>query len=262
MIAEDASRDAILAEIGADADMAAKLDSYVRILEEWQQNLSLIGPGTLPHIWQRHIMDSAQLMPFIKPETGAIMDVGSGAGFPGLVLAILYGERLQRPIQLVESDGRKCRFLKAVANETGANVRVTHKRIEDLIANWPATITARAVAPLDKLLNWTSKQHHPGLTCVFMKGKKATEELTKLENYQKIHPTVRIDTHASITHPDGVILRLSGFQKTSNSSDKQLKSQTKPQTKPQAKPQAKPRLKSRSQPNHWKNKTASNKGYK
>ena len=258
MIAEDASRDAILAEIGADADMAAKLDSYVRILEEWQQNLSLIGPGTLPHIWQRHIMDSAQLMPFIKPETGAIMDVGSGAGFPGLVLAILYGERLQRPIQLVESDGRKCRFLKAVANETGANVRVTHKRIEDLIANWPATITARAVAPLDKLLNWTSKQHHPGLTCVFMKGKKATEELTKLENYQKIHPTVRIDTHASITHPDGVILRLSGFQKTSNSSDKQLKSQTKPQTKPQVKP----RLKSRSQPNHWKNKTASNKGYK
>ena len=258
MIAEDASRDAILAEIGADADMAAKLDSYVRILEEWQQNLSLIGPGTLPHIWQRHIMDSAQLMPFIKPETGAIMDVGSGAGFPGLVLAILYGERLQRPIQLVESDGRKCRFLKAVANETGANVRVTHKRIEDLIANWPATITARAVAPLDKLLNWTSKQHHPGLTCVFMKGKKATEELTKLENYQKIHPTVRIDTHASITHPDGVILRLSGFQKTSTSSDKQLKSQTKPQTKPQAKP----RLKGRSQPNHWKNKTASNKGYK
>ena len=258
MIAEDASRDAILAEIGADADMAAKLDSYVRILEEWQQNLSLIGPGTLPHIWQRHIMDSAQLMPFIKPETGAIMDVGSGAGFPGLVLAILYGERLQRPIQLVESDGRKCRFLKAVANETGANVRVTHKRIEDLIANWPATITARAVAPLDKLLNWTSKQHHPGLTCVFMKGKKATEELTKLENYQKIYPTVRIDTHASITHPDGVILRLSGFQKTSNSSDKQLKSQTKPQTKPQAKP----RLKGRSQPNHWKNKTASNKGYK
>ena len=254
MIAEDASRDAILAEIGADADMAAKLDSYVRILEEWQQNLSLIGPGTLPHIWQRHIMDSAQLMPFIKPETGAIMDIGSGAGFPGLVLAILYGERLQRPIQLVESDGRKCRFLKAVANETGANVRVTHKRIEDLIANWPATITARAVAPLDKLLNWTSKQHHPGLTCVFMKGKKATEELTKLENYQKMHPTVRIDTHASITHPDGVILRLSGFQKTSNSSDKQLKSQTKPQTKP--------RLKGRSQPNHWKNKTASNKGYK
>ena len=254
MIAEDASRDAILAEIGADADMAAKLDSYVRILEEWQQNLSLIVPGTLPHIWQRHIMDSAQLMPFIKPETGAIMDVGSGAGFPGLVLAILYGERLQRQIQLVESDGRKCRFLKAVANETGANVRVTHKRIEDLIANWPATITARAVAPLDKLLNWTSKQHHPGLTCVFMKGKKATEELTKLENYQKIHPTVRIDTHASITHPDGVILRLSGFQKTSNSSDKQLKSQTKPQTKP--------RLKGRSQPNHWKNKTASNKGYK
>jgi 16S rRNA (guanine527-N7)-methyltransferase len=203
-------------------------------------------------------MDSAQLMPFIKPETGAIIDVGSGAGFPGLVLAILYGERLQRPIQLVESDGRKCRFLKAVANETGANVRVTHKRIEDLIANWPATITARAVAPLDKLLNWTSKQHHPGLTCVFMKGKKATEELTKLENYQKIHPTVRIDTHASITHPDGVILRLSGFQKTSNSSDKQLK----PQTKPQAKPQTKPRLKGRSQPNHWKNKTASNKGYK
>ena len=252
MIAEDAGRDAILAEIGADADIAAKLDSYVRILEEWQQNLSLIGPGTMPHIWQRHIMDSAQLMAFIKPETGAIMDVGSGAGFPGLVLAILYGERLQRPIQLVESDGRKCRFLKAVANETGANVRVTHKRIEDLIANWPATITARAVAPLNKLLNWTSKQHHPALTCVFMKGKKVTEELTKLENYQKIQPSMRIDTYASITHPDGVVVRLSGFQKTGHSSDKPLKSQSKPQPRP--------RLKGRSQLHHWKKKTASNKG--
>jgi hypothetical protein len=83
-----------------------------------------------------------------------------------------------------------------------------------------------------------------------MKGKKATEELTKLENYQKIQPSLRINTYASITHPDGVVVRLSGFQKTSHSSDKQLK------------PQTKSRLKGRSQPNHWKKKTASNKGNK
>jgi hypothetical protein len=85
-----------------------------------------------------------------------------------------------------------------------------------------------------------------------MKGKKVTEELTKLENYQKIQPSMRIDTYASITHPDGVVVRLSGFQKTSHSSDKPLKSQSKPQPRP--------RLKGRSQPHHWKKKTASNKG--
>lgn len=213
MIAEDTSRDEILAEIGADADITSKLDGYVRLLEEWQQGMSLVGPGTMPHIWQRHILDSAQLMPFIKPETGAIMDIGSGAGFPGLVLAILYGDRLKAPLQLVESDGRKCRFLKAVITDIGINARVTQKRVEDLSSLWPATITARAVAPLNKLLQWTEKQHHPGLTCLFMKGKKAKEELTKCQNYHKINPKMRINSHASITHPDGVILRISGFKK-------------------------------------------------
>lgn len=213
MIAEDASRAEILAEIGADADITAKLDGYVQLLEEWQQGLSLVGPGTMPHIWQRHILDSAQLMPFIKPETGAIMDIGSGAGFPGLVLAILYGDRLKSPLQLVESDGRKCRFLKTIIADIGINARVTHKRVEDLSSLWPATITARAVAPLNKLLQWTEKQHHPGLTCLFMKGKKAKEELTKCQNYQKINPKMRINSYASITHPDGVILRISGFTK-------------------------------------------------
>ena len=216
MIAEDASREDVLAEIGVDAAIAAKLDRYVELLEEWQQKLSLVGPGTMPHIWQRHILDSAQLMPLVKPETGAIMDIGSGAGFPGLVLAILYGERLKKPLQLVESDGRKCQFLKEVITNTGINARVIHNRVEELASHWPATITARAVAPLEKLLNWTAKQHHPGLTCVFMKGKKAKEELTKCKNYQKINPKMRFDSIPSVTHPDGVILRISGFRKKEN----------------------------------------------
>lgn len=213
MIAENASREEILSEIDANTEIAEKLDNYVQTLEEWQQGLSLIGPGTLPNIWQRHILDSAQLLPLIKPETGTIMDIGSGAGFPGLVLAIIYGERLKKPIQLVESDGRKCRFLKLVIDKIGINARVTHDRVENLKSVWPATITARAVASLDKLLNLTLKQHHPGLTCIFMKGKKAQEELTKLKNYQKIYQNLKIDAHASVTHSDGVILRLSGFQK-------------------------------------------------
>ena len=210
MISDAATRDEVLAEIQASAAQITALDAYVALLEEWQKGLSLIGPGTMDQVWQRHILDSAQLRQHIDPSAGLIMDIGSGAGFPGLVLAILYGDQLKYPIKLVESDGRKCRFLEAVIAATEARAMVVHDRLERLELMWPSVILARAVASLDKLLVWTERQQHPGLTCLFMKGKKANEELTALKNY----PKIKVITTPSITHPDGMILRLNGFRLT------------------------------------------------
>lgn len=212
MISDAATRDEVLAEIEASAAQITALDVYVALLEEWQKGLSLIGPGTMDQVWQRHILDSAQLRQHIDPSAGLIMDIGSGAGFPGLVLAILYGDQLKYPIKLVESDGRKCRFLEAVIAATEARAMVVHDRLEHLELMWPSVILARAVASLDKLLVWTERQQHPGLTCLFMKGKKANEELTALKNY----PKIKMSSTPSITHPDGVILRLNGFRLTQN----------------------------------------------
>jgi 16S rRNA (guanine527-N7)-methyltransferase len=104
---------------------------------------------------------------------------------------------------------------------------VVHDRLEHLELMWPYVIIARAVAALDKLLIWTERQQHPGLTCLFMKGKKANEELTALKNY----PKIKVTTTPSITHPDGMILRLNGFRLTrtvrpTGRSDKRPKQKT------------------------------------
>ena len=212
MMSESATRDEVLAEINATQDQITKLEQYLTLLEEWQKGLSLVGPGTMDQVWQRHILDSAQLRHHIDPSAGLIMDIGSGAGFPGLVLAILYGDQLKYPIKLIESDGRKCRFLEAVVAATGVKAMVVNERLENLELMWPNVILARAVASLDKLLVWTERQQHPGLTCLFMKGKKVNEELTVLKNY----PKIKVTSTPSITHPDGVILCLNGFRLTQN----------------------------------------------
>ena len=207
----DASREAVLAVLGATPEQAVRLDAYVALLMEAQKGVNLIGPGTHGQIWQRHILDSAQLRayipPHISPNNGRIMDMGSGAGFPGLVLAILMGDDVENPIELVEADGRKCRFLEAVIEATRAPAVVVQARFEDLPPRQPDIILARAVAGLEVLLKWSRNQYHADLTCLFMKGKKVNEELTHLKNYPKITCT----TAPSCTHVDGVILCLKGF---------------------------------------------------
>ena len=203
----DASREVVLEVVGATPEQAARLDAYVALLMEAQKGVNLIGRGTHHQIWQRHILDSAQLSAYILPNTGRMMDMGSGAGFPGLVLAILLADAVEHPIELVEADGRKCRFLEAVIEATAAPAVVVQARFEDLPPRQPDMIMARAVAPLETLLKWSKNQYHADLTCLFMKGKKANEELTHLKNYPKITCT----TAPSCTHADGVILCLKGF---------------------------------------------------
>lgn len=181
------------------------LSGYVALLEKWQPRINLIGKTTQPDIWRRHIFDSAQLvahMPTISTnETCRIIDVGSGAGFPGLVLAILGAGR----VQLVESDQRKSVFLQTVIRELGLSASVINQRIENLPACQPDVITARAVAALPKLMTMIDVQLHKGLTCLFLKGASIEEELTNFQSYSNMIPHI----YPSLSYPDGVIVKLS-----------------------------------------------------
>lgn len=152
----------------------AALRLYAALVEKWSPKINLISKADLPHIWQRHIQDSLRLLPFIPAGTTHAIDLGSGAGFPGLALCIATGI----PFTLIESDGRKAAFLMEAARQTGAPAKIHNTRIEAAKLQPAPLITARALAPLDKLLGLAAPHLAPGGICLFPKGRTAQDELT------------------------------------------------------------------------------------
>lgn len=165
-------RDAFVAEFDVPRETSAKFDRYEALLIEWQERMNLVGPSTIPEIWSRHFADSAQLMRLAGP--GAWLDIGAGAGFPGLVVALLGAG----PVHLVESVGKKARFLEHVAEELAlSQVSVHSCRVENLPAFQVATITARACAPLEKLFDWGLRFAGPATQWLLPKGSSVETEL-------------------------------------------------------------------------------------
>ena len=152
----------------------ARLRLYAALVEKWSPKINLISKSDLPHIWERHIQDSLHLLPYIPANTTRAIDLGSGAGFPGLVLCIATGI----PFDLIESDSRKAVFLMEAARQTGAPAKIHNTRIETARVKPAPLITARALAPLDKLLALASPHLAPGGICLFPKGRAAGDELT------------------------------------------------------------------------------------
>ena len=177
-----------------------KFQAYLTLLEKWQRRINLVANSTLADAWQRHILDSGQLVAYYPPQTRHILDVGSGAGFPGLVLAIMGGVT----VDLVESDQRKAVFLSTVIRELGLPAKVHNQRIENMPILHPDVITARALAPVPKLLNLIETQLSFSCVCLFLKGASVEDELTNLQSYSTMIPT----THPSLSGPTGVVLEL------------------------------------------------------
>lgn len=180
----------------------ARLKEYERLLRRWNQVVNLVGAADLGQIWERHIADCLQLLPLL-PSNGPYLDIGSGAGFPGLVLAIASG----KPFHLVESDRRKAAFLREAGRLCGANVIVLASRIESVEPPKARLITARAVAPLPKLLELAFPHLHPLGSCLFQKGAKLEAELTAA-NAEWNMTVARLP---SLTDSDSVILQISGL---------------------------------------------------
>ncbi|ACA15925.1 methyltransferase GidB [Methylobacterium sp. 4-46] len=173
-------RDRVLAEAGVSRETAAALDLYVAQLTRWQAIKNLVGPATLPDVWTRHIADSLQLLD-AAPQARTWLDLGSGAGIPGLILAIA-GVR-NRPdlrVDLVESNARKGAFLQETARLTGAPARIHVARIERVVAGFRGVdvVCARALAPLPQLIAWTAPLLKSGTIGLFPKGREAQSELT------------------------------------------------------------------------------------
>ncbi len=184
----------------SDNQAIEKLTLYVGMIQKWQTRINLVAPSTLPHIWERHILDSAQLFPLIGRDK-AVIDLGSGGGLPGLVLAMLGVQH----ITLIESDVRKTVFLREVSRETGlTNVTILNKRLEQAEGLKAPVITARALAPLSQLVAWATAFCDPKTTMLFPKGQDYQSEIDALPSKE----IYKIDVIQSVTEDKAKIVRL------------------------------------------------------
>lgn len=183
------------------------LRSHVELLGRWQRRMNLVGPATQSDIWRRHVWDSAQLLPLAPAEARIWTDLGSGGGFPGLVLAALLAyEQPEREahVHLIESNGRKAAFLKQAAALMRVPVTVHAKRIEEVSA-WPSdVVTARACADIQSLIRHALPFTHEKTVMLFPKGKDYAAELTGIEKCG----TVRCEAVGSATDRAARIFRL------------------------------------------------------
>ncbi len=182
-----------------------KLCIFHRTLIKWQNSINLISKSTISNIWKRHFLDCAQLYTYIRDIEGNVIDFGSGAGFPGMVLAIMG----KKNIHLVESDYKKCVFLKEIAMLTKVDVTIHNCRIEKLASLNVELITCRALAPLNKLIDYaeifinkSSNNNKKYPKMLFLKGKTINDELLELSKSKKIV----FEEYPSITNKHGKIL--------------------------------------------------------
>lgn len=251
MMPPDVSRESF-ARVTGIADVSResweKLLHYHAMLEKWQRAVNLVSPATLPEAWQRHFVDSAQIGPILdlpqilatgqtrwqdkdRPEMASpvsyagqqetppseaqkitLFDFGSGGGFPGLVLAMLYPEALS--VHLVESDQKKCSFMAAVSRETNTPVSIHNVRIENLQTSAvPDIITARALADLGLLLDYAAPwaARNPDLVLVLPKGERFAQEIEKNRQKDEAPRFAHCAEFPSITDKNARILRVSGL---------------------------------------------------
>jgi len=188
-----------VAALGASPQSIEQLDKYTKLIEKWQKAINLVSPGTLGDLWGRHILDSAMLWPVLAGR-GPVIDLGSGGGLPGIVLAVLGA----RHVTMIESDTRKGIFLRETARELGlTNVTVLTERIEAPRSVTAPVITARALAPLKTLVEWASPMLAPGGIMVFPKGESWEAELAELGG------AFHVERVASLTDQKARILVLS-----------------------------------------------------
>ncbi len=179
-----------------------KLRDFVELLLKWNRRVNLVSARSADDVWRRHVLDSLQLSPLLPPAPDALLDIGSGAGFPGLVLAAATG----RETDLIEADKRKSAFLTEAAARLGlARVRVHATRIEDAALPKAGLLTARALAPLPVLLRHAHALLAPGGTALFPKGRTTEEELTAASRDWMM----RVERFPSRTDPASTILRIS-----------------------------------------------------
>ena len=206
---------AALALTPVSRETEARLDRYVDLLLQWQAKTNLVAPSTLPTLWTRHIADSLQLLG-LAPAAKVWIDLGSGGGFPGVVLACALAETPGTMVHLVERNARKAAFLREALRVTGVRGMVHLAEIRDTgdrITGPVDCVTARAVAPLSQLIGFVEPLVRKGAKALFLKGQDVEAELTEATKYWKITPHL----HSSRTGGEGWIVELDQIERRDHS---------------------------------------------
>ena len=182
-----------------------KLESYVDALKEYNSHTNLVGKSTLENPWKNHVLDSLQILPFIKSKKLSILDMGTGAGLPGLALNILGCEN----VTLVDSNGKKITFLIQVKKDLNLSARVVLSRLENLEGLKFDVLTSRALANLDKLLSYSQKFIKKNTVLIFLKGKTVNEEI----NFARKGWAFDIEQHQSISDHRGSLIIIKNLKK-------------------------------------------------
>lgn len=208
---------------GVSRETLSKLKAYADLLTDWNTRHNLVAKSTLPDIWHRHFWDSAQLAALIPVQAKTLADLGSGAGFPGLVLAVM---RPDLAVTLHEATAKKCAFLQAAADRMGIRVTIQNGRIEEEPPRPFDVVTARALASLPQLLAYAHRFTGPNSLCLFLKGQNVGSELTEAHKYWNME----VSQIPSQTEPSAAIVSVRDLgprhvasQKTTRSGRRQSK---------------------------------------
>lgn len=198
----------LLSDLNVSRETVERLEAYDAVLRKWNPKINLVSRNSLADLWTRHILDSVQVFRCVDSPKGKWVDIGSGGGFPGLVIAALAAEEApELSVTLIESDQRKSAFLRAAARECGVKITVLSKRIEQAEPQNADVLSARALADLPMLLEFSEQHLKPEGTALFPKGASWKKEVdNSLQHW-------RFDAEPIIsrTDPDAVVLKLKGI---------------------------------------------------
>lgn len=182
-----------------------KLEIYISLLQQWNKKINLVSQQGMDQVWKRHVYDSLQLIRYLDSSVKSIADLGSGGGFPGLILAL----STDIPVILIESDMRKTIFLREVLRQTKTQATVLCQRIENVNAISVDVVTARALTSLTQLLEFSKNILNKNGYCLFLKGRSVNLEIEEAQKNWKIN----YKTFSSQTNADGVIVKINQFER-------------------------------------------------
>lgn len=210
MTNKEAGRAVFAENTDVSRETLEKLDVYAALLKKWNPTINLVGRSTLPDLWGRHFLDSAQLFDLAKQKSGHWVDIGSGGGFPGLVVAVISAEKApDYRFTFIESDVRKTVFLQTVARELSLPVTVLAERVEKVAPLGADILSARALAPLTTLLGYAERHLSPGGQALLMKGATFRRELDDVLEFW----TFQSQECTSITDGAAVILNIGDIRR-------------------------------------------------
>ena len=202
-----ADREKLQRDTGVSRETMARLDCYEGLLRKWNPAINLVSRASLADLWGRHFLDSAQVFTLAAPQRGVWADLGSGGGFPGLVVAILAADKApELSVVLVESDTRKAAFLATVVRETGIRARISTERAMTVAPLGASYLSARALAPLPVLLDYASRHLASDGVAYFSKGENWKDEILAARQNWRFEATA----HPSKTEASAAILEVKG----------------------------------------------------